>query len=128
MKMVHECHEKHKEKLQKESRERYKNFSEKEKEEKQKKSWSRYQNLSEIWKEKSVSIIMNVIKPFLKMEKKMNLSILKLLVNIYLWSWFVDFSVPGAILFDGLVFEILGKFLNFFVSLKYFYYKVSLNS
>ena len=36
--MVHECYEKHKEKLQKEPRERYKIFSEKEKEEKQKKS------------------------------------------------------------------------------------------
>ena len=35
--MVHECYEKHKEKLQKESRERYKIFSEKEKTRKAKK-------------------------------------------------------------------------------------------
>ena len=49
MKLVNNCYQKHKEKLQKEARERYQNFSEKE-------------------KKKRLSLIVNVIKIFLKKE------------------------------------------------------------
>ena len=43
--MVNKHYEKHKEKLQKEAREKYRNLSEEEKEKRQKKYWDRYQNL-----------------------------------------------------------------------------------
>ena len=58
--MVHKYYQKYKEKLQKESRERY-------------------QNLSEEEKKKSVSIILNIIRTFLK-KKKGKLSILLIII------------------------------------------------
>ena len=64
---------KHKEKLQKEARERYQNRSEEEKDKRQKKARDKYQNLSE--EKKSVSIIVDVIRIFLRKKSKSKLSI-----------------------------------------------------
>ena len=51
--MVNKYYQKHKEKLQKEARERYQNFSEEEKDRKQKMIRDRYKNLSEDNKSKN---------------------------------------------------------------------------
>ena len=72
--MVNKYYQKHKEKLQKEACERYQNLSKEEKLNRSKKARDRYQNLFEE-KEKSVSIIVNVIRIFLKNKKKRKLSI-----------------------------------------------------
>ena len=45
--MTHEYYQKHKERLQKEARERYQNLSEEEKEKRRRKARERYQNLTE---------------------------------------------------------------------------------
>ena len=64
--MVNKYYEKHNEKFQKEARERYQNLSEKEKEKRQKIFRDKYENLSVEEKEKKLSIIVNVIRIFLK--------------------------------------------------------------
>ena len=45
--MVNKYYQKHKERLQKETSERYQNFSEEEKDKRRKKAWERYQNFTE---------------------------------------------------------------------------------
>ena len=60
-KMINKYYQNHKEKLRKEARERY-------------------QYLSEEIKEKCVSIIVNVIRIFLKKKKKRNLSVTKVII------------------------------------------------
>ena len=74
--MVNKYNQKHKEKLRKEAHERYQNLSKEEKDKRRKKAQDRYQNLSEEEKEKeNISIIVNVIRIFLKKKKKRKLSI-----------------------------------------------------
>ena len=50
--MVNKYYQMHKERLRKETRERYQNLSEEEKDKKQKKAWERYQHFTEEEKEK----------------------------------------------------------------------------
>ena len=59
IKMVNKYYQKKKEKLRKEARERYQNFSEEEKEKRRKKAWDRCKNLSEEEKEKKVEYMRN---------------------------------------------------------------------
>ena len=66
-------YQKHKEKLRKKERERYKNLSEEENEKRRKKARDRYQNLSEEEKEKKASV--NVTRIFLKSKSKSKLVI-----------------------------------------------------
>ena len=74
--MTNNYYQKHKEKLQKEAREKYQNLSEEEKDKRGKKARDRYQNLSEEEKEKkSISIIMNIIRIFLRNKSKNKFSI-----------------------------------------------------
>ena len=77
IKMVNRYCQKHKEKFRKEARERYQNLSEEDKEKKgEKKAPGRYQNLPEEKNDISiVSIIVNVIRTFLKNKEKRKLSI-----------------------------------------------------
>ena len=67
--MPNEYYDKNKEKFHKEAHERYLNLSEEEK--KWKKICQKCQNFTEEEKEKSVNIIVNVIKTFLNIKKKL---------------------------------------------------------
>ena len=64
--MVIKYYQKHKEKIRKEVRERYKNLSEEEKDKRQKK---RYQNFTEEEKEKGLNIFRNVRRSYLTVEE-----------------------------------------------------------
>ena len=64
--MVIKYYQKHKEKIRKEARERYKNLSEEEKDKRQKK---RYQNFTEEEKEKGLNIFRNVRRSYLTVEE-----------------------------------------------------------
>ena len=64
--MVIKYYQKHKEKIRKEARERYKNLSEEEKDKRQKK---RYQNFTEEEKEKGLTIFRNVRRSYLTVEE-----------------------------------------------------------
>ena len=75
--MVNKYYQNYKEKLQKEARERYQNLSDEEKEKKAKKG---PRQISKSFEKKSVSIIVNVIRIFLKKKKKRKLSILKIII------------------------------------------------
>ena len=81
IKMANKYHQKIKEKLCKEARERYQNLFQEEKEKTQKKTQDRYENLSEDEKEKSISIIVIKIKIFLKKKKQKKVEYTK---NYYL--------------------------------------------
>ena len=67
--MTNNYHLKHKKRLRKEAREKYQNLSEEEKDKRQKKARERYQNLTEDEK-KSFSIIVNVIRIFLRNKNR----------------------------------------------------------
>ena len=60
--MVNKYYQRHKERFEKEAREKYQNLSEEEKDKRQKKARERCQNFTEEEKEKGVSIIRNVSK------------------------------------------------------------------
>ena len=64
--MVNKYYQKHKEKLQKEARERYQNLSEEEKDERQKNVPDRYQNLPEEQKQK----LLEYMKKYYLAQKK----------------------------------------------------------
>ena len=86
IKVVNKYYQKHKENLQKEGRERYENLSEEEKE------------------KKSISIIVNVIRIFLKKKSKRKLSIWEITIyyirdNFRLDSW-IFWGGSGAIFFS----------------------------
>ena len=66
--MVNKYYQKHKEKLLKEARARYRNISEEEKDNRQKKARERYQNFTEEGK-KGVSLIKNVSRSHLSIEE-----------------------------------------------------------
>ena len=113
IKVANKYYQKHKEKLQKEGRERYENLSEEEKE------------------KKSISIIVNVIRIFLKKKSKRKLSIWEIYIyyirdNFRLDSW-IFWGGPGAIFFHGLVLEIWKIFRILFHGLVLDVYKSSEN-
>ena len=67
--MVNQYYQKHKERSQKEARERYKNLSEKEKDKRRKKAQEKYQNVTEKDQKKGASIIKNVKRSYLTMKE-----------------------------------------------------------
>ena len=67
--MVNKYYQKHKERPQKEARERYQNLSGKENDKKRKKAREKNQNVTEEDKEKGASIIKNVKRSYLAIEE-----------------------------------------------------------
>ena len=68
--MVNNYYQKHKERLQKEARERYQNLSEEEKDKRRKKTRERYQNFTDEEKEKkNINIIWKVKRSYLTIDE-----------------------------------------------------------
>ena len=70
MKITNNYCQKHKERLRKKAREKYQNLSEVERDIRQKKVRERYQSFTEEENEQNFSIIVNVIRIFLRNKKR----------------------------------------------------------